>query len=42
MECYIECDKNAVAVESVGGSEGLAVLKGLFKRKRQPRSAAQT
>jgi len=41
MECYIECDKNAIAVEAIGGSEGLAVLKKLFKRKPSTLSAAQ-
>ena len=42
MECYIECDKNAVAVKPVGESEGLAALKRLFKRKPNTMSAAQT
>jgi polyferredoxin len=33
MECYIECDKDAVAVNVRGKSEALTALKGFFKRK---------
>jgi len=42
MECYIECDKNAVVVEKVGASEGISALKHLFKRIGKPKSATQT
>jgi polyferredoxin len=40
MECYIECDKGAIAVETVGKSEALTALKGFFKRK--PKAVAPT
>jgi polyferredoxin len=33
MECYVECDKGAVAVELVGKSEALSALRGFFKRR---------
>ena len=33
MECYIECDKDAVVVDVVGKSEALVALKKFFKRK---------
>jgi polyferredoxin len=33
FECYVECEKGAVAVEKVGKSEAYTVLKGLLKRK---------
>ncbi len=38
MECYIECDRDAVAVEVMGKSEALSALRGFFKRK--PKAAA--
>ena len=40
MECFIECDKNAVSVKLVDDSEGLTALKNLFNRKPKNRSAA--
>lgn len=35
MECYIECEKGAVTVETKGKSEGLYTLKGFFLRRRK-------
>ena len=40
MECYITCDKKAIRVEAIGQSEGLSVLKRLFKRKIKAKNSA--